>query len=74
MQTLQSRQKWRSHESNLQNGDVVLLKEKCVSRNEWPLGVVNNVFPSDDDLVRKVEIRVIVNGNPVNYIIGQSPK
>ncbi|XP_052817602.1 uncharacterized protein LOC128243724 isoform X1 [Mya arenaria] len=68
LQTIQERQKWKSSVVNICSGDVVLLRDKTVSRNEWPLGVVIRTFPSDDGLVRKTEIRVVVDGKPVNYI------
>ena len=46
----------------------MLLRDKTVVRNEWPLGTVLRVFPSDDGLVRKLELGVIMNGKPVNYV------
>ena len=39
-------------------GDVVLLKDEDVSRNNWPMGVIVATFPSDDGLVRSVEVRL----------------
>lgn len=41
-----------------QPGNVVLLKDNQVARNEWPLVLFTNVSPSEDKLVRKVEIKV----------------
>lgn len=43
---------------NLSEGDVVLLKDAQVKRNEWPVGVVVNAIPSKDSKVRKVDVRV----------------
>ena len=59
LQTLQQRRKWKTDEPNLKTGDVILLKEKGVYRNSWPLGRVIKVFPSQDGKVRKVEVKVV---------------
>ena len=37
-------------------GDIVLVKEETAPRMSWPLGVVEEVYPSEDCLVRKVKI------------------
>lgn len=68
LNTLQMRRKWNSHQRNLSPGDVVLICDKELSRNSWPLGIVTKALPSDDELVRKVTVRVIVNGEPKNYV------
>ncbi|KAM7406822.1 hypothetical protein PAMA_002842 [Pampus argenteus] len=65
--TLQPRRKWQADQSNLQIGDVVLLKDSQAKRNEWPTGLVVNTFPGQDDRVRKVEVRVIKDGSPRVY-------
>ena len=57
--TVQQRRKWKTDEPNLKTGDVILLREKGVYRNNWPLGRVVNVFPSQDGKVRKVEVKVV---------------
>lgn len=62
------RRKWNSLQRNLSPGDVVLICDKELSRNSWPLGIVTKALPSDDELVRKVTVRVIVNGEPKNYV------
>lgn len=36
----------------------MVLKDSHVPRNEWPLGLVTQVFPSRDGKVRTVEIKV----------------
>ena len=60
--TLQPRQKWQQKRPDIKEGDVVLLKEKQVRRNEWPMGVVVNTVLSKDGLVRKAEIKVVHEG------------
>lgn len=60
--SLQSRRKWQSDRPNLNQGDVVLLKDKTQHRNEWPLGIVQNPLFSDDGVVRKAQVRVFQEG------------
>ena len=66
--TIQTRCKWNRVIPNLKEGDVILMKDNDVSRNEWPTGVILRVFPSDDGLVRKVEVRVVKDGKQSVYI------
>ena len=60
LSTLQRRQKWTRKCRNFMVGDVVLVKDGGIftRRNGWPLARVEEVFPSDDKLVRKVRLRV----------------
>ncbi|XP_024116301.1 uncharacterized protein LOC112137986, partial [Oryzias melastigma] len=58
LNTLQSRQKWQQKRPNLKEKDVVLLKDKQLKRNEWPMGIVVKTLPSKDGVVRKVEVKV----------------
>jgi hypothetical protein len=64
---LQQRQKWTDSQRDLRNGDVVLLKDKRICRTQWPIGRIVNAIKSSDDHVRKVEVRIIVNGKPTVY-------
>ena len=36
----------------------MLLRDKAIHRNSWPLGIVEESFPSADKVVRKVRFRV----------------
>ncbi|XP_026003932.1 uncharacterized protein LOC113009687 [Astatotilapia calliptera] len=67
LSTLQCRRKWHSTRPNLQQGDVVLLKDPLVKRNQWPIGVIAKVHPSSDGLVRKVEVKVVKDGKAKVY-------
>ncbi|XP_033753058.1 uncharacterized protein LOC117336557 [Pecten maximus] len=59
LNSLQKSQKWHRETSNLKEGDVVLMKDdQSGHRNNWPMGVIERTFPSDEGLVRKVEVRV----------------
>ncbi|XP_030254938.1 uncharacterized protein LOC115570470 [Sparus aurata] len=64
LSTLQTRRRWPDKRPNLKEGDVVLMKDLQVARNDWPMAVVTKTFPSADGLIRKVEIRVIRQGTP----------
>lgn len=55
LQSLQKRPKWNYERNPVQVGDIVLLKDKEVVRNCWPLGRVSRVFPSEDGRLRKAE-------------------
>ena len=35
---------------------MVLLRDKTAHRSEWPLGIMERVYESDDSRVRKVDI------------------
>jgi len=65
---LQDRRKWRTPKPNLQVRDVVLLKDGQENRNDWPLGLVTKTFPSQDGRVRKIEVKVIRNGEQRLYL------
>lgn len=54
----QSRQKWFRPHKNLQVNDVVILKDENLPRNCWKLARVEEIYPDDDGLVRKVKIAV----------------
>ena len=55
--SLQSRVKWDSQKRNFATGDVVILKDEDVRRNQWSLAIVVNVFPDADGVVRSVTVR-----------------
>lgn len=66
--TLQSRRKWVGERCNLQQGDVVLLKDSQAARNEWPLALVTATYPSQDGKVRKVEVKTATQGTPKTFL------
>ena len=37
--------------------DIVLIKNESTPRNEWPMGVVTDVEPDTNGLVRSVKLR-----------------
>ena len=44
------------------------MKESDLSRNRWPLGIIEETFPSDDSFVRKVKVVVIRDGKRTPYV------
>lgn len=50
--TLQLRHKWLRPKRNLQDGDVVLIRDENTPRKNWPLGQIIQTFPGKDGLVR----------------------
>ncbi len=54
LKTLQLRHKWQGKRPNLQEGDIVLLKDNQAKRNQWPTGLITKTFPGEDGLVWKV--------------------
>ncbi|KAL3968170.1 collagen beta-1,O-galactosyltransferase [Sarotherodon galilaeus] len=68
LQTLQLRRKWQESSPNIERGDVVLMKDDCTCRNDWPMALVTNTFPGSDGKVRKIEIRVVKDGVAKVYL------
>ena len=62
---LQRRQKWSGARRNFAVGDVVLLKQAESKRNQCPLAIITKVLPSDDGLVRSVELRTTANNSTI---------
>ena len=55
--TLQLRQKWLRPKRNLQNGDVVLIRDENTPRKSWPMGRIIQTFPGKDGLVRAARVK-----------------
>ncbi len=55
---LQNRQKWRDETTNLQPGDVVVVREDITPTYQWPLALVVEVHPDSKGDVRVVTIRM----------------
>ena len=70
---LQQRRKWQQPKRNLREGDIVLLVEKTLPRNQWPMGIITSAPKDKDGLVRKVRIKTsnapnIARGTKVTQI------
>ncbi|XP_075157786.1 uncharacterized protein LOC142231048 [Haematobia irritans] len=51
------RNKWKTVESNLKVGDMVVIRDDNLPPSEWRLGRISEVFPGADGKVRVAEIR-----------------
>ena len=71
LQLLQCRSKWTGIKRDLQDGDVVLLKDEGAPRSQWPLALVTKAHKSKDGLVRTVSVRAKGNtfDRPVNKTV-----
>ena len=59
LQTLQlRRKKWVKSLRNMLVGEIVVIKDDNASRNMWKLARVEDVFTSEDGLVRKVKLAI----------------
>ena len=58
LQSLQSRQKWIATWRNLQVDDIVIVRDDNSPRNCWKIARVEETYPDDDDLVRKVRLKI----------------
>ena len=54
---LQRRNKWLKTETNLKQGDLVLVMDELTPRNVWPLGLVQETTSGRDGLVRSARIK-----------------
>lgn len=62
LSTLQPRKKWTENRTNLQEGDVVLLKDCQVKCSEWPIRLITKTIPSSDNRVCKVMVKTSKQG------------
>lgn len=58
LQELQSRSKWKVKVNPLQCGDIVLIRDKHCSRLSWPVGIIETVHISHDNVPRSATIRM----------------
>lgn len=65
---LQTRRKWQLPGATFKFGDVVLVKDDNSHRNTWPVGIIKEVFPSKDDIIRKVMVTVVRDDVRNSYV------
>ena len=58
LQSLQPRQKWNKEKRNFEEGDVVLIKDNDLPRNQWSMGRVVSTKADEQGLVRSVHLRM----------------
>ncbi|XP_044757790.1 uncharacterized protein LOC123315948 [Coccinella septempunctata] len=56
--TLTKRTKWFEQNQNLKEGDLIVLMDSKLPRNNWPKGVVYKTYPGKDGKVRVVDIKL----------------
>lgn len=54
---LQTRSKWSHLQAPPQVNDIVILIEPNSPRNSWPMGRISETFPSNDGLIRSVNVK-----------------
>ncbi|KAK7886337.1 hypothetical protein WMY93_025958 [Mugilogobius chulae] len=62
------RHKWQESSPNIEQGDVVLLKDSQTCRNDWPMALVTQTFPGRDGKVRKIEIKTTKDGSVKKFL------
>ena len=55
---INKRQKWSGVQRNMEVGDVVLICDENLARNDWRLARVVETFTSSDNLVRSVRLQI----------------
>ena len=56
LQNLQQRSKWLQDKRNIEVGDVVLIKEQDMVRNNWKLAKVTKTYKGTDEKVRSCDL------------------
>ncbi|KAM4591910.1 uncharacterized protein PAE49_019480 [Odontesthes bonariensis] len=68
LSTLQSRCKWQKGHPNIKEGDLVLLRDTQMKRNQWPMALVTKTFPASDGRVRTLELKVTRGGTSRTFL------
>ena len=71
--TLQNRVKWTKEKRNFMKGDIVLVKDEDVRRNQWPMAKIVDVYPSPDGMVRSVKVRLGSKDNKCKVSVLERP-
>lgn len=58
LQSLQPRQKWNTEKRNFRDGDIVLIKDNDVARNQWSMARVISTKADEHGLVRSCCLRL----------------
>ena len=70
---LQARQKWTKKRIPLKIGDLVLVTDQLLPRNQWRIGRITQVFPSHDGSIRKAQVAVarLVEGKKLQFKVSE---
>ena len=55
--SLNRRTKWHRRAENLEVGDVVVIWDNLLPRNQWVRGIISKVYPGQDERVRVADVR-----------------
>ena len=69
MPELQRRAKWLKIHQNIKVGDLVLIANEITPRGVWPIGIVKEVYPGVDGLVRAVKVKTNVTELVVKIVL-----
>lgn len=58
LNSLQNRPKWKDEKDNLNEGQLVIIKQKDISPFNWPMGRIVKTFPGPDGRVRVAEVKM----------------
>ena len=67
---IQLRSKWLHETQNVKVGDLVIVLDESMSRKDWPLGRIIEVYPGKDGLVRSLKVQTAKNRyvRPINKV------
>ena len=54
---IQQRQKWTKTTRSFRIGDVVLIRDEINPPAKWPLGIISELHPGSDGVVRVVRLK-----------------
>ena len=57
LKELHTTKRWKEEKRNLQVGDLVAEIDENQSRNVWPIAVVSEIYPGEDNNVRSVKLK-----------------
>ena len=58
----------RTPSKQIRLGEVVLIEEDKVPRNRWRVGVVIELYPSVDGVIRGCKVKTLTKGNKCSFI------
>lgn len=64
--SLQTRNKWNNPQRSLKPGDVVIISDNNMHKRNWQLGRIESTFANEDDLVRRVRVRIATSNLDAN--------
>ena len=57
--SLNKRAKWFRDQTDFEVGNLVLMPQSNRPQSHWPLGQITKVFPSNNSVVRSVEVKLL---------------